>query len=526
VKLRTILALSMATAVVAGGVPVATAKGRRAIIKCRDVTGSGVMRMERNAFGAIDRCYDHAPRAAHCTSLSALDVSKDDKSLFGRTTARVVGVIGYWCGLPGVGATITENYPTGSSVFMGNVTKNLQQTLQESPITLQGMAAFAEGGAAAKKRRCIRGIGRARTSIANGVLAATVRCQRKVDRHATAFGLVAAKCLGNPTRAAARKASRTVERACGALTGAEVGSCDPLPGCLVDSATNTAHDLATTAYGSKPDQRGSLCGNGQIDPGEDCDDGPANSVHGACTDTCRKAACGDGKVETGVEDCDNGKNALGKNFDSPTCTAACKASSCGDGIVQQGEQCDNGPLNGTPGNPCAATCEYVPVTCPSSGTIDLNVTLVPTVQTFSSNLVQGLEVDVGYPTAISIPGTGFLDVGDPADPATRIVLLSTDPNGVNLYDGLVTFFDVDTAPQQIADHTLSPPALATLLTLNQSAKLIFSAKVPFERIRFDCSAGTQVTEADFTCTVTDVTDLQGHNHPSDEFPECALAIPR
>jgi hypothetical protein len=37
---------------------------------------------------------------------------------------------------------------------------------------------------------------------------------------------------------------------------------------------------------------------------------------------------------------------------------------------------------------------------------------------------------------------------------------------------LVTFFDLDTAPQQIADHTLSPPALATLLTLNQSANLM------------------------------------------------------
>jgi hypothetical protein len=171
-------------------------------------------------------------------------------------------------------------------------------------------------------------------------------------------------------------------------------------------------------------------------------------------------------------------------------------------------------------------CQYVPVTCPASGTIDLNVTLVPTVHTFTSNLVQGVEVDVGYPAAISIPGTGFLDVGDPADPATRVVLLSTDPHGVNLYDGLITFYDVDTAPQMLADHQVVPPTLATLLTLNQSAKLIFQAKVPFERIRFDCPAGTQLTEGEFTCTVTDLVDLQGRNLTSDQFPECALGLVR
>jgi len=30
---------------------------------------------------------------------------------------------------------------------------------------------------------------------------------------------------------------------------------------------------------------------------------------------------------------------------------------CGNGIVEKGEQCDNGAANGTPGNPCSATCQ-------------------------------------------------------------------------------------------------------------------------------------------------------------------------
>ena len=48
-----------------------------------------------------------------------------------------------------------------------------------------------------------------------------------------------------------------------------------------------------------------VCGDGMIDPGEDCDDGAGNGPDKVCTDLCKMAACGDGQVGPG-EGCDNG----------------------------------------------------------------------------------------------------------------------------------------------------------------------------------------------------------------------------
>ena len=45
------------------------------------------------------------------------------------------------------------------------------------------------------------------------------------------------------------------------------------------------------------------------------------------------------------------------------CTAACmRIPVCGDGHVDPPEQCDDGALNGTPGDGCSATCDYANVT--------------------------------------------------------------------------------------------------------------------------------------------------------------------
>lgn len=48
-----------------------------------------------------------------------------------------------------------------------------------------------------------------------------------------------------------------------------------------------------------------VCGNGIMDKEEGCDDGLANLDTGACTSTCAVAACGDGFVQDGVEECDD-----------------------------------------------------------------------------------------------------------------------------------------------------------------------------------------------------------------------------
>jgi cysteine-rich repeat protein len=92
------------------------------------------------------------------------------------------------------------------------------------------------------------------------------------------------------------------------------------------------------------------CGNGVIDPGEQCDLGEQNSDTGNCTTFCNIATCGDGLVLEGLEECDDG-NAV----NSDECVEDCKVASCGDGHVQDGvEECDDGNLED--GDECLSDC--------------------------------------------------------------------------------------------------------------------------------------------------------------------------
>ncbi len=92
------------------------------------------------------------------------------------------------------------------------------------------------------------------------------------------------------------------------------------------------------------------CGNGIVDPGEDCDDG--NDDNGdACLDTCVPSTCGDGILDPDTEECDDGNDD-----ETDACTSLCEDASCGDGLVQAGvEACDDG--NDVDTDACLSTCE-------------------------------------------------------------------------------------------------------------------------------------------------------------------------
>ena len=82
--------------------------------------------------------------------------------------------------------------------------------------------------------------------------------------------------------------------------GAEVGSCSPLPDCVISQATATGQALADIVYGT-----GSIrCGNGTKEFGEDCDDGNTDDSD-ECTNECTLPRCGDA-VHTATEQCDDG----------------------------------------------------------------------------------------------------------------------------------------------------------------------------------------------------------------------------
>ncbi len=122
-----------------------------------------------------------------------------------------------------------------------------------------------------------------------------------------------------------------------------------------------------------------LCGNGEVEPNEQCDNGEANDDAAACTSMCQNGYCGDGLVaslgnqQMLVEACDDMNDtdtdfcidcalafcgdgfvnqaaneacdAQNLNADHGNCLTVCVAKRCGDGLRQPGEQCDPGDGN-------------------------------------------------------------------------------------------------------------------------------------------------------------------------------------
>jgi cysteine-rich repeat protein len=109
------------------------------------------------------------------------------------------------------------------------------------------------------------------------------------------------------------------------------------------------------ADGGQDAGEASVCGDGVISPGEQCDDGDLNTDqgYGTCTTRCKIGPfCGDGQVN-GPEECDLG-SGNGKVDGKGGCSFGCSSPHyCGDSIIDsdRGEQCDLGDLNGVPLDP-------------------------------------------------------------------------------------------------------------------------------------------------------------------------------
>jgi cysteine-rich repeat protein len=67
-----------------------------------------------------------------------------------------------------------------------------------------------------------------------------------------------------------------------------------------------------------------------------------------------KALCGDGVVDP-PEECEDGNTAA-----CDGCSPDCHLETCGNGILDCGEQCDDGGFNGTPGAACSTSCTESP----------------------------------------------------------------------------------------------------------------------------------------------------------------------
>ncbi len=104
----------------------------------------------------------------------------------------------------------------------------------------------------------------------------------------------------------------------------------------------------------------SSCGNGVVDPVEECDDAGESAQ---CDTDCTVAECGDGTLNvTAGEECDDG------NVDNTdACVDECVNAACSDGHVWLAvEECDDG--NAIGGDGCSSNCVLEGACCRASGT--------------------------------------------------------------------------------------------------------------------------------------------------------------
>lgn len=155
-------------------------------------------------------------------------------------------------------------------------------------------------------------------------------------------------------------------------TGTATGTTDPSPttttsttdvpttlpsqtetGGTTDPVTGTTAVTPSTATTDIP----ANCGDDLDDPGEECDDGNNDDGDG-CLSNCKLNVCGDGFINPGVEQCDDGP----ANADDGNCKLDCKLWACNDGHIchECGEECD-GVLDCHPDS-CTFTGRYVFVT--------------------------------------------------------------------------------------------------------------------------------------------------------------------
>jgi cysteine-rich repeat protein len=120
----------------------------------------------------------------------------------------------------------------------------------------------------------------------------------------------------------------------------------------VDDDDGSGGDFPTTTTTSGPAGGGNSVANGPAGVGGAGATGPvgAGGASGGMGGSGGDPAdCGNGVVETG-EECDDGNMV-----DTDACVSGCMDAECGDGHIQSGvEQCDDG--NTTSGDGCSATC--------------------------------------------------------------------------------------------------------------------------------------------------------------------------
>jgi cysteine-rich repeat protein len=196
------------------------------------------------------------------------------------------------------------------------------------------------------------------------------------------------------------------------------------PDVVEDDMTETdAEDMEDTEPEVLP-----TCGNGDLDPGEECDDG--NSVSGdgcepgTCLYSCHEdSECDDGNVCNGEEQCDDASHACAPGENAPAGTSCEDGVPCTTGEICDGEghcpavyddsQCPSGQV-------CRPECFTSPSGCgspPGSFLLECESPVEPSVDSVCAVTVGTLEDQVPCLSCRAEAGLLVVDFSDFGDGA-------------------------------------------------------------------------------------------------------------
>lgn len=223
--------------------------------KCSGAIGAEVRALGKFAAQGQDKCHSLANKVAvgsgFCNEVTGLPFTVLDGGKFEKAKQKSLqklhGANGK-CPSPAAD-TALDALPGGT---LANKIDSIEALLTERAETLLGDANLNGDSA---KIKCFKAISATRRAVADKMMVTALKCQKKKAPGSA----LDSTCLSDASLAsfvAARKTALQV--ACTGLTGADVGSCDPLPDCVVEAAVAEGKVLATHAYS------GENCTNGVV----------------------------------------------------------------------------------------------------------------------------------------------------------------------------------------------------------------------------------------------------------------------
>jgi hypothetical protein len=260
---------------------------------CRGRIGGKLLGLARVGLSTADKCHlkanDKGDPSAPCNSV----VTFDTKGKYAAAKTKALAAIDSRCA--DETQLLDDNYQ-GLGI-PGAVIPLLEESVEGNTLLSLGQADLNGDKA---KIRCVKGIAKARTKLIRKILKNAKSCQKDIDGQTAenGFGALDPSCKTDGGKALA-SATAVIQRTCEGLTGADVGSCDPLPTCVTDAAITVGQQMAMDFYNVPPSPV--VCGDNVVGGSEQCDGDP--NCNGMCEwtyGTCSPTLSGSRLVEVKI----------------------------------------------------------------------------------------------------------------------------------------------------------------------------------------------------------------------------------